>query len=182
MNEAVPSFQPVISCAAYCLAHAPELVRYGSKPRREIASDPSFEHGLSAALREFSAAERYAPNRAFIGRLAPEDLAQLPRPWFASPGDNVAHETHTGATSAVPFGEILPQAAFYSWIDQQDLEHEDGDGRGDDEKPLEPGETILICDVGGGTTDLTLIRVEREGDDGEVRFHRIAVGEHLILG
>ena len=40
---------------------------------------------------------------------------------------------------------------------------------------------ILVCDIGGGTSDFTLIRV-RSDSGGRVRFHRVAVGEHLILG
>ncbi|HZL87735.1 MAG TPA: molecular chaperone DnaK, partial [Pirellulaceae bacterium] len=39
----------------------------------------------------------------------------------------------------------------------------------------------LVCDIGGGTTDFTLIRVRR-GEGGKVQFHRVAVGDHLILG
>jgi betaine reductase len=115
------TFKPVIGCAAYCLVHAPDLVRYGSKPWREIAQDPAFERELSSALRDFSAAERYAPNRTFIGRLAPEALAQLPRPWYAPAGDSAARGTPAGATPALPFGEILPQAAFYSLLKRADV-------------------------------------------------------------
>jgi betaine reductase len=121
VNDAVTPFQPVIGCASYCLVHAPELVRYGSKPRREIASDPAFERSLSVALRDFSAAEHYAPNLAFTGHLPPEGLAQLPRPWFAPPGDTAAPATHAGVTPAAPFGEILPQAAFYSLLKRADV-------------------------------------------------------------
>ena len=40
--------------------------------------------------------------------------------------------------------------------------------------------TVLVCDVGGGTSDFTLIRVDREGD--RVSFTRTAVGKHLLLG
>ncbi|MCA9047613.1 MAG: Hsp70 family protein [Planctomycetaceae bacterium] len=65
-----------------------------------------------------------------------------------------------------------PQAAFYAWIDRH---------RGDWETLVTPGQKILICDIGGGTTDFTLIRVRSDGD-GNVVFHRVAVGEHLILG
>ena len=43
------------------------------------------------------------------------------------------------------------------------------------------GQNILVCDIGGGTSDFTLIKV-REGEAGKVQFHRVAVGEHLILG
>ncbi len=74
-----------------------------------------------------------------------------------------------------------PQAAFYAWLRQ----HEEGNGaRGaaaDDGEALSPGHRILICDVGGGTTDLSLIRVD-SGENGMRRFHRMAVGDHLILG
>ena len=45
----------------------------------------------------------------------------------------------------------------------------------------QPGQKILVCDIGGGTSDFTLIRVRR-GEGGKVQFHRVAVGEHLILG
>ena len=42
------------------------------------------------------------------------------------------------------------------------------------------GQTVLICDVGGGTSDFTLIKVSRKGD--LVEFTRTAVGKHLLLG
>jgi len=64
-----------------------------------------------------------------------------------------------------------PQAAFYAW-----LAH-----RGADlDAALEGLNLILVVDVGGGTTDLTLIRVTRKGDHPELT--RVAVGEHLMLG
>jgi len=65
-----------------------------------------------------------------------------------------------------------PQAAFYAWI----YAHQD-----DWERLVEPGQKILVCDIGGGTSDFTLIRVRR-GEGGKVQFHRVAVGDHLILG
>jgi molecular chaperone DnaK (HSP70) len=64
-----------------------------------------------------------------------------------------------------------PQAAFYAWIDAQ------GDKW---EERMREGEKILVCDIGGGTTDFTLIRVKRHEE--KIVFHRVAVGEHLILG
>src|SRR4029450_1620838 len=48
------------------------------------------------------------------------------------------------------------------------------------QKSLYDGQTVLVCDVGGGTSDFTLIRVNREGD--RVEFTRTAVGKHLLLG
>jgi molecular chaperone DnaK (HSP70) len=64
-----------------------------------------------------------------------------------------------------------PQAACYDWL-----------ARNADElqRVLSGVRTLLVCDVGGGTTDLTLIRVDR--DDGHPRLVRIGVGDHLMLG
>ncbi|WGS51582.1 hsp70 family protein [Paraburkholderia sp. D15] len=64
-----------------------------------------------------------------------------------------------------------PQAAFYDWLfhHRERLADELADTR-----------LVLICDVGGGTTDLTLIAVDL--DDGEPRLTRIGVGNHLMLG
>jgi molecular chaperone DnaK (HSP70) len=64
-----------------------------------------------------------------------------------------------------------PLAAFYSWLIGHEREWN---------RYVEPGELILVCDVGGGTTDFTLITL-REAE-GSPRFERIAVGDHLILG
>ena len=62
-----------------------------------------------------------------------------------------------------------PLAAFYAWIAaNRHGEH------------LRDGELILICDIGGGTTDFSLIRARLV--DGEVQFERTAIGEHLLLG
>ena len=64
-----------------------------------------------------------------------------------------------------------PAAAFYSWI-ANDLARS--------RKNLFDGQNVLVCDVGGGTSDFTLIRVSRNGD--QVDFTRTAVGKHLLLG
>src|ERR1041385_1142962 len=64
-----------------------------------------------------------------------------------------------------------PAAAFYSWI-ASDLARS--------QKSLFDGQNVLVCDVGGGTSDFTLIRVTREND--RVDFTRTAVGKHLLLG
>src|SRR5437899_3912578 len=64
-----------------------------------------------------------------------------------------------------------PAAAFYSWI---------ANSLAASRKKLFDGQTVLVCDVGGGTSDFSLIRVSREGD--LVNFTRTAVGKHLLLG
>ncbi|HEX8687696.1 MAG TPA: Hsp70 family protein, partial [Pyrinomonadaceae bacterium] len=64
-----------------------------------------------------------------------------------------------------------PLAAFYAWVAAQ---------KGGLKRQLKDGQLVLVCDVGGGTTDFSLIRVRVEA--GEVRFERTAIGEHLLLG
>ncbi len=64
-----------------------------------------------------------------------------------------------------------PLAAFYSWL----IAHEKNWS-----EYVQPGELICVCDVGGGTTDFTLITLRET--EGSPRFERIAVGDHLILG
>lgn len=64
-----------------------------------------------------------------------------------------------------------PQAAVYSWLADA------GDAW---RKQLTLGDTLLICDVGGGTTDFTLIVVAEQ--DGELVLERRAVGNHVLVG
>jgi molecular chaperone DnaK (HSP70) len=90
--------------------------------------------------------------------------------------DEVARELTVRAAAAAELPRVVlieePQAAFYAWI----YLHADNWYR-----QIGSGQKILVCDIGGGTTDLTLIRVRR-GDDDQLQLHRVAVGEHLILG
>jgi len=90
--------------------------------------------------------------------------------------DEVARELTVKAAARAGLPRVVlieePQAAFYAWINKHSH---------DWEQQVAPGQKILICDIGGGTSDFTLIRVRGEAD-GKVRFHRVAVGEHLILG
>jgi hypothetical protein len=90
--------------------------------------------------------------------------------------DEVARELTVRAAAMAGLPRVVlieePQAAFYAWI----YVHTD-----DWDRLVEPGQKILVCDIGGGTSDFTLIRVRR-GEGGKVQFHRVAVGDHLILG
>ena len=63
-----------------------------------------------------------------------------------------------------------PQAAFYAWIERNPNWREQ----------VKPGDLILVVDIGGGTTDFSLIAVTEQS--GELQLERIAVGEHLLLG
>jgi molecular chaperone DnaK (HSP70) len=90
--------------------------------------------------------------------------------------DEVARELTIEAAALAGLPRVVlieePQAAFYAWLARHS---------GDWERQVAPGETILVCDIGGGTSDFTLIRVRR-GEGGKAQFHRVAVGDHLILG
>jgi molecular chaperone DnaK (HSP70) len=66
-----------------------------------------------------------------------------------------------------------PQAAFYAWIAQADRDRRR-------KQPLKEGMTCLVADVGGGTTDFSLI--ECVAEEGALSFIRKAVGDHLLLG
>ncbi len=89
--------------------------------------------------------------------------------------DEVARELTIEAarTAGLPHVTLLeePVAVFYSWLNR----HEN-----DWSERVRPNELILVCDVGGGTTDFTLIALAEA--EGSPRFERLAVGNHLILG
>ncbi len=72
-----------------------------------------------------------------------------------------------------------PLAAFYSWIEAQQS-GPSSDTASCNTHSLRVGELILICDIGGGTTDFSLVRTHLL--DGEPQFERTAIGEHLLLG
>jgi molecular chaperone DnaK (HSP70) len=75
-----------------------------------------------------------------------------------------------------------PLAAFYAWIASNRHAHADNPDLTRDEKGegLCDGDLILICDIGGGTTDFSLVRSRLI--NGELNFERTAIGEHLLLG
>ncbi len=64
-----------------------------------------------------------------------------------------------------------PQAAFYAWLESQ------GDAW---RHRIKVGDLVLVCDIGGGTTDFSLIMVSEES--GELTLKRVAVGDHILLG
>lgn len=88
--------------------------------------------------------------------------------------DAAARELTQRAAQLAGYGAITvleePQSAFYAWIDRNP----------DWREKVSAGDLILVVDIGGGTTDFTLIAVKEEG--GELRLERVAVGPHLLLG
>ena len=89
--------------------------------------------------------------------------------------DPIARELTVVAAREAGFEKITlleePQAAFYAYLA----------ARGEAwRKDLKPGDVVLVCDVGGGTTDFSLIEVADDG--GALSLERIAVGDHILLG
>jgi len=89
--------------------------------------------------------------------------------------DAVARELTVKAAEMAGLGTVTlleePQAAFYAWIEGM---HDTW------RKAVKAGDTILVCDVGGGTTDFSLIRVGE--DQGDLTLERVAVGDHVLVG
>jgi len=88
--------------------------------------------------------------------------------------DAVARELTLEAAQRAGYERVVlleePQAAFYAWIER----HTDWRQR------VRLGDLVLVVDIGGGTTDFTLIAVTEQ--DGELGLSRVAVGEHILLG
>ncbi len=89
--------------------------------------------------------------------------------------DPAARELTVESARAVGLEQAIlleePQAALYSWIEKS---------QGDWRKQATCGDIILVIDVGGGTTDLSLIAVTEQ--NGNLELTRVAVGDHILLG
>jgi molecular chaperone DnaK (HSP70) len=89
--------------------------------------------------------------------------------------DEVARSLTAEAAEAAGLGKVVlleePQAAFYAWTAQAGRQW-----RND----VAPGDIILVCDIGGGTADFSLIAVTDVA--GDMQLERISVGEHILLG
>ena len=89
--------------------------------------------------------------------------------------DPAARELTAEAARSIGLSHALlleePQSALYSWINNS---------QGDWRNHVNIGDVILVIDVGGGTTDLSLIAVTEQ--DGNLELTRIAVGDHILLG
>lgn len=89
--------------------------------------------------------------------------------------DPAARELTVEAARSVGLNHALlleePQSALYSWINNS---------LGDWRNHVNVGDVILVIDVGGGTTDLSLIAVTEQ--EGNLELTRVAVGDHILLG
>jgi glycine/sarcosine/betaine reductase complex component C subunit beta len=101
-----------IHSCSLVLAHAPDLVRHGSKPARELAAgSDGLLASLSGALRTYEDALAYPPNQALLGNVRPDALWEIERPWWRQPVD---------PRSEGPFGVIVDQAELYRRMRESD--------------------------------------------------------------
>ena len=88
--------------------------------------------------------------------------------------DAVARELTVKAAESAGITVTLleePQAAFYAWLQENEESWRNS---------VVPGNRVLVCDIGGGTTDFSLIEVS--GEEGSLGLKRCAVGKHILLG
>ncbi len=124
-----------------------------------------------------------AASKAFLDHLReawdqehPEDKLESQTILVTVPAsfDAVARELTSHAAEQAGYKNLVlleePQAAFYSWIEANPNWREQ----------VTVGDLILVVDIGGGTTDFTLIAVKEQ--NGELTLDRLAVGEHILLG
>jgi hypothetical protein len=131
-----------------------------------------------AKLSPVAASARYLGHlRAAWNAAHPKDALEAQDVLLTVPAsfDAVARELTVEAARAAGLPQVTlleePQAAFYSWLATA------GDGW---RQHLTVGDVVLVCDVGGGTTDFSLIAVADRG--GDLVLERIAVGDHILLG
>lgn len=99
------SGRSAIHACSLVLAHAPDLVRHGSKPARELAADRDGLLGsLTNALRTYDEVLGYAPHQVLVGNLPPAALWEIERPWWRNPVE---------AKAEGPFGVIVDQEELY---------------------------------------------------------------------
>src|SRR6516165_8146786 len=89
--------------------------------------------------------------------------------------DEVARSLTAEAAKAAGLGDVIlleePQAAFYAWMAQMRREWRN---------LIADGDIVLVCDVGGGTADFSLIAVTDV--EGRLELESVSVGEHILLG
>lgn len=98
----------VIKEVGYVIVHVPDFVRYGSKPSRDILEDSSLLKQIESHLRSYEGVINYPPHQVFIGNKYPDELNEIPKPWYEHPFQNGKRQGS--------FGEIMPEEEFYGWM------------------------------------------------------------------
>jgi molecular chaperone DnaK (HSP70) len=152
--------------------HAPIL------PWRGVETEPTASEA-ARLVSPVEASSLYLEHiRAAWNEAHPEDTLEEQDVFLTVPAsfDAVARELTVIAAHQAGLANVTlleePQAAFYSWLA----------ARGDSwRKALRPGDAVLVCDIGGGTADLSIIAVADDGA-GNLSLERVAVGDHILLG
>ena len=98
----------VIKDVSYVLVNVPDFVQYGSKPSRDISGNHDLLREVQSHLRSYQEAVNYPPHQVFIGNKNPDQLNDIPKPWYE-------HPVQDGKRNG-PFGEIMPEEEFYGWM------------------------------------------------------------------
>ncbi len=160
----------LISSAKSWLCHSG--VDRRSKLLPLTAEDPSLQmspmHSCGELLKHLQAAWDHAmPESPFIKQ---QVLITVPASF-----DPSARQLVQEAARYANYPEVIlleePQAAFYAWLQTHET---------DWRTYLQVGDVVLVIDIGGGTTDFSLISVQE--DKGSLQLQRLAVGDHLLLG
>jgi len=121
-------------------------------------------------LRHLKASWNYENKKAFRELQDLDVTITIPASFNA-----VAREFTVQAARSAGLDDITlleePQAAFYAWLYQNRETWRDH---------IKEGDVILVVDIGGGTTDFSIIEVTRDGET--IGLERLAVGRHLLLG
>lgn len=208
-QSSLPSFlylptEAEIASGALVMPEAdPRAAVVGSYARQISAEQPDRVIAAAKSWLSYSRVDRHSPILPWgagneIAKMSPVDatktiLKHIVNAWHRAMPDAPIHEqlvtltvpasfdvvarelTREAAIAAgLPEDFILleePQAAVYHWVCSSGNTWR---------KSVAESDIILIVDVGGGTTDLTLVRVEQEA--GELVLRRLAVGDHLLVG
>ena len=106
---------PVLKAASYVLVQAPtSLLHYGSTQTSTRVKDPNAEYlqKIPQSLRSFEDCVKYAPNQVFIGNMLPDELNNIPEPWYNSPVNEASRFGEQG--------EIMPEDEFFALMKMYD--------------------------------------------------------------
>ena len=160
----------LVSSAKSWLCHAGVDRRAAILPNdapEEVARVSPLEASLRYLAHLRAAWDRAWPDAPFVEQ---EIVVTIPASF-----DPAARELTAEAAKAAGCAQMIlleePQAALYSWIQKS---------AGAWRKQVKPGDILLVIDVGGGTSDFSLIAVVERA--GTLELHRVAVGDHILLG
>jgi molecular chaperone DnaK (HSP70) len=160
--------------------HAPILPWRGADTEAAaLRADPDEPEDTGQRVSPVEASALYLEHvRAAWNHAHPREPLEDQEVFLAVPAsfDAVARELTMTAAHQAGLAQITlleePQAAFYSWLAYSGPQWRKG---------LAPGDAVLVCDIGGGTTDFSIIAVVDDGT-GSLALERVAVGDHILLG